>query len=79
MKYRVVLHRLALEDLEKAPRNGSLEMHPSRRHSGLIDSKMPYSPATKKVAYRPKARVLMCMLWIGFITRPGIPWGNCYG
>ena len=23
--------------------NGSLEMHPSRRHSGLIDSKMPYS------------------------------------
>ena len=27
----------------RVPMNGSLEMHPSRRHSGLIDSKMPYS------------------------------------
>ena len=25
------------------------------------------------------ARFDVALLWTGFITRPGIPWGNCYG
>ena len=39
-----------------------------------------YYPGNKE-GHIPTRRALfdVALLWTGFITRPGIPWGNCYG
>ena len=39
----------------------------------------PDAPA-RGVPQSPRSRIFdVSLLWTGFITRPGIPWGNCYG